>query len=75
MKMKCVLGVFLNLHAVFLLQKLIQDTLMMRLCLAIIAVSGLFAYSSCRHAVGETLAFKSLMHHNHFRICASWRLS
>lgn len=48
---------------------------MTHLCLVIIPVSGLFAYSSCRHVAGETPAFKSLVHHDHFRICASWRLS
>lgn len=76
MKMKCV-HVFLNMSQMCLLRSLGSwyNSPMTRLCLVIIPVSGLFAYSSCRHVAGETPAFKSLMHHDHFRICASWRLS
>ncbi len=89
MKMKCV-HVFLNMFKVCLLRSFRRsflihflrspagswyNTPMMHLCLVIISVSGLFAYSSCRHEAGETPAFKSPVHHDHFRICASWRLS
>lgn len=53
----------------------IWDAHVTRLCLVITPVSGLFAYSACRHGLGEALAFKSLVHHSHFRIWTPWRPS
>lgn len=53
----------------------IWDAHMTHLCLVITPVSGLFAYSACRHGLGEAPAFKSLVHHSHFRIWTPWRLS